>query len=164
MGKNIFFEPKEPFLLSEIFSELKQEGLTAQEALSLLCNLENKPTMSELNKGGKKLLFPENSNSWATNVLSWTNENVQISLRGLTIYYDDLYNKTEDKLIEIAAHLKESGLEVEINPLEISKIAEKFRLNEKNKTLIELSNKEKKIIDRDCGDIIEKYFSERTSN
>ena len=67
-------------------------------------------------------------------------------------------------MIEIAAHLKESGLEGEINPLEISKIAEKFRLNEKNKTLIELSNKEKKIIDRDCGDVIEKYFSEHTSN
>ena len=26
MGKNIFFEPKEPFLLSEIFSELKQKN------------------------------------------------------------------------------------------------------------------------------------------
>ena len=43
-------------------------------------------------------------------------------------------------------------------------IFNKFRLNEKNKTLIELSNKEKKIIDRDCGDVIEKYFSEHTSN
>ena len=79
---------------------------------------------------------------------SWTNENVQISLRGLTIYHDDLYNKTEDKLIEIAAHLKESGLEVEINPLEISKIAEQFKLNKKNKPPLELSNKEKKLIDR----------------
>ena len=161
LSRCFFYVIKHPY---QIFSELKQDGLTAQEALNLLCNLENKPTMSELNKDGKKLLFPENSNSWATNVSSWTNENVQISLRGLTVYYDDLYDKTEDKLIEIAAHLKESGLEVEINPLEISKIAEKFRLNEKNKPLIELSNKEKKMIDRDCGDIIEKYFSERTSN
>ena len=53
---------------------------------------------------------------------------------------------------------------MEINPLEISKIAEQFKSNEKNKTPLELSNKEKKLIDRDCGDIIEKYFSERTSN
>ena len=161
LSRCFFYVIKHPY---QLFSELKQEGLTAQAALNLLCNLENKPTMREVNKDGKKLLFPENSSSWSTNVSSWTNENVQISLRGLTIYHDDLYNKTEDKLIEIAAHLKESGLEVEINSLEISKIAEQFKSNEKNKTPLELSNKEKKLIDRDCGDIIEKYFSERTSN
>ena len=36
---------------------------------------------------------------------------------------------------------------------------------DKNKTFssAEISNKEKKIIDRECGDLIEKYFSERPS-
>ena len=38
----LFYVIKHPY---QIFSELKQEGLTAQAALSLLCNLENKPTM-----------------------------------------------------------------------------------------------------------------------
>ena len=47
--------------------------------------------------------------------------------------------------------------------MEISKIAENFQSDEKEKTVSEISNKEKKIIDRECGDLIEKYFSERPS-
>jgi hypothetical protein len=91
------------------------------------------------------------------------NENAQITLRGLTVFYDDLLYKTEDRLIEIAAHLKESGFGIDVDPMEISKIAENFQSDEKEKIVSEISNKEKKIIDRECGDLIEKYFSERPS-
>ena len=71
--------------------------------------------------------------------------------------------KIEDKLIEIAAHLKESGFGMEVNTMEISKIADSFQFNEKEKNTLKISNKEKKIIDRECGDLIEKFFSARPS-
>jgi hypothetical protein len=160
LSRCYFYIIKHPY---QIFAELKKDGLGAQQALNVLCNFENRPEIVEVNKGGQNLSLPENTNSWSINASSWTNENVQVSLRGLTLYYDDLINKTEDKVIEMAAHLKESGLEMELNPLELSKIADQFKSAQIENISIELSNKEKKIIDRECGDVIEKLFSERTS-
>ena len=118
----------------------------------------------EIYKNGKVLSCPENTSSWENNVLSWTNDNVQTSLRGLIIFYDDLLADTEDKLITIAAHLKEAGFEIELNPIEISKIAEKFESDQRNTIPIEISKNEKKLIDRDCGALIEKFFSKKTLN
>ena len=155
-----FYVLKHPY---QIFGELKNEGLETQAALNILCNFEDRPEMVKTENDGKQISCPENAKSWETNASSWTNENVQITLRGLTVYYDDLLYKTEDKLIEIAAHLKESGSGIEVNTMEISKIADSFRSNEKEKTILEVSNKEKKIIDRECGDLIEKFFSARPS-
>ncbi|MDA9655946.1 hypothetical protein N9T31_00805 [Alphaproteobacteria bacterium] len=155
-----FYVLKHPY---QIFNELKKEGLETQAALNILSNFEDKPEMVKIEKDGKQITCPENAKSWETNVLSWTNENVEISLRGLTVYYDDLLHKTEDKLIEIAAHLKESGSGIEVNTMEISKIANSFQSNEKENSTLEISNKEKKMIDRECGDLIEKFFSERPS-
>ena len=160
LSRCYFYIIKHPY---QIFAELKKDGLGTQQALNVLCNFENRPEIVEVNKGGQNLFLPENTNSWSINASSWTNENVQVSLRGLTLYYDDLINKTEDKVIEMAAHLKESGLEMELNPLELSKIADQFKSAQIENISIDLSNKEKKIIDRECGDVIEKLFSERTS-
>jgi hypothetical protein len=161
LTKCFFYILKHPY---QIFSELKQEGLTSQAALTLLCNLENKSAMIEIKKNGNTLSCPENSNSWENNVLSWTNDNVQSSLRGITFLYDDLLSNTEDILMMIAGHLKESGFAIEINPLEISNLADKFTFDARDNPSIEISNKEKKIIDRDCGSLIEKFFSEKKTN
>jgi len=161
LTKCFFYILKHPY---QIFSELKQEGLTSQAALTLLCNLENKSAMIEIKKNGNTLSCPENSNSWENNVLSWTNDNVQSSLRGITFLYDDLLSNTEDILMMIAGHLKESGFAIELNPLEISKLADKFTFDARDNPSIEISNKEKKIIDRDCGSLIEKFFSEKKTN
>jgi hypothetical protein len=153
-----FYVLKHPY---QIFHELKNEGFETQAALNILCNFENRSEIVKIEKDGNDLFCPENAKSWEINASSWMNENAQITLRGLTVYHDDLLYKTEDKLIEIAAHLKESGLGIDVNPMEISKIAESFQSDEKEKIVPEISNKEKKIIDRECGDLIEKYFSER---
>ena len=155
-----FYVLKHPY---QIFNELKSEGFETQAALNILCNYENRSKIVKIEKDGNEVSCPENAKSWETNVSSWTNENAQITLRGLTVYYDDLLYKTEDRLIEIAAHLKESGFGIDVNPMEISKIAENFQSDEKEKIVSEISNKEKKSIDRECGDLIEKYFSERPS-
>ena len=155
-----FYIIKHPY---QIFTELKREGLETQAALNILCNFEDRSQMVSIEKDGKILMCPENSKSWETNVSSWTNENAQKTLRGLTVYYDDLLNKTEDKLIEIAAHLKESGFGMELNAIEISKITDGFKSLKKGNNMMEISNKEKKIIDRECGDLIDKYFSGKSS-
>ena len=154
----LFYVIKHPY---QIFTEMKNEGLETQAALNILCNFEDRPSMFQIEKNSKLLSCPENSKSWQTNVSSWTNENAQISLRGLTIYYEDMLHKTEDKLIEIAAHLKESGFDMELSSIEISKIADDFKSHENDKIPIQISKKEKKIIDRECGDLIDKHFSDR---
>jgi hypothetical protein len=153
-----FYVIKHPY---QIFADLKNRGFQTQEALSILCNFEDRPDTVEIQRNNKKLFCPEITKSWTTNVLSWTNKNVQSSLRGLTLYDDDLLNKTEDKIIEIAAHLKESGIEIELNPLQLSKISHELDSTKTKNITPELSNKEKKIIDRECGELIEKFFSNR---
>ena len=158
LSRCFFYVIKHPY---QIFTEMKNEGLETQAALNILCNFEDRPSMFQIEKNSKLLSCPENSKSWQTNVSSWTNENAQISLRGLTIYYEDMLHKTEDKLIEIAAHLKESGFDMELSSIEISKIADDFKSHENDKISIQISKKEKKIIDRECGDLIDKHFSDR---
>ena len=123
LTKCLFYILKHPY---QIFSELKQEGLTSQAALNVLCNLENKPTMMEIHKNGKVLSCPENSSSWENNVLSWTNDNVQTSLRGLIIFYDDF--TWGSCILCYSESFTSRVVNCILNPLELSKIAENISI------------------------------------
>ena len=142
----------------KIFDDLRQSGYESNEIINLLCGLDDKPLQIHSEQNNKTKTCQEQRKSWAVNVSSWTNENVQNSLRGLIINFDDLLSNLEDKLIEIAGHLKESGIVININPQELNKLASTLQINNKHLNEIEISNKDKKIIDRDCGELIAKYF------
>ena len=47
--------------------------------------------------------------------VEWVDENVLSSFKGNIINYDDLYKNTEETLVNIIFHLKQSGLEIDIN-------------------------------------------------
>ena len=72
---------------------------------------ENDPNKKNLLKYN---LF-ENKESWNINSKSWLDENVLNTYRGKIFQYDDFYNNTEETLVEILFHLKQSGLDFEID-------------------------------------------------
>lgn len=156
LTKCFYYVIKHPY---QIFQDLKNEGKESGEAIRLICNLDNRVNIIELEKNGTRISCPENRKSWSVNVSSWTNQNVESSLRGLIIKYDDLFTRTEDLFFDIAGSMKEAGLLLDIKPLEISSLASSFNETKIDYSDIQISNKEKKIIDRECGETIEKFFS-----
>ena len=71
-----------------------------------------------------------------------------------------MINKKEEVLLDIAAHLKESGLDINFTSNNIADLAKSFNflLNNKNNHDL-ISKQDKKIIDRDCGEMLDKYFN-----
>lgn len=153
-----FFIFKHPY---EVFSNLKSSGMSSREALDILCNLDSRPNERFFIKNGNRINYEESRRSWAINFNSWMNPNTLSTLRGMPINLNKILENTEDKIFEIAAHLKESGLDIEINNSHIRQLKNSFDFfkQEKNKNP-NISNNEKKIIDRECGDIINEHFDE----
>tara|TARA_B100000035_G_scaffold311863_1_gene322172 strand:- start:2112 stop:3074 length:963 start_codon:yes stop_codon:yes gene_type:complete len=125
----------------QIYTKYKKENNSSQEALNFLNGYKE----NDLNK---KNLFKynllENKESWNINSKSWLDENVLNTYRGKIFQYDDFYNNTEETLVEILFHLKQSGLDFEIDYDLISRFIEN-NIMEKSE-LIEVSKNEEKIL------------------
>jgi len=89
----------------DIFKKLLK-SFDAQTSLALgkLLNLDQQPEIVD-----SQITIEEMQSDWATNVHSWTNENVVNTFRGLIIKYEDLINDPTDTLASIIFHLNESG-------------------------------------------------------
>ena len=101
---------------------------------------ENDPNKKNLLKYN---LF-ENKESWNINSKSWLDENVLNTYRGKIFQYDDFYNNTEETLVEILFHLKQSGLDFEIDYDLISIFIENNTMEKSEQ--IEVSKNEEKIL------------------
>ncbi len=99
----------------------------------------------------------ENRQNWSTNVKSWTNTNVISTFRGFILKEEDLASDPLQKLSEITSHLIQSGVDIELdysflqnyisdNPFEIKSLDE-----------FNFSKKELKILDRDIGEVANKF-------
>lgn len=124
----------------KLYSRYKYTGLNSQEALNNIINHFDDPRLNN----GKYFLY-ENRQNWQTNVNSWNDENVKNSYRGKTIKYEDLMNKTEETLIDVIYHIKQTGVNINVE----YKIIEDFLNNnqipfENNND--QFSNKEAKSI------------------
>ena len=124
----------------KLYSRYKSSGLNSQDALNKIINHFDDPRLNE-----EKYFLYENRQNWQTNVNSWNDENVKNSYRGKTIKYEDLVNQTEETLVDVIYHIKQTGVNINVE----HKIIEDF-LNA-NPIPIEnnydqLSNKEAKSI------------------
>ena len=99
----------------------------------------------------------ENRQNWSTNVSSWTNPNVISTFRGFILREEDLLSDPLQKLSEITSHLIQSGIDLKLdyqylqnyiseNPIKID-LLENFNF----------SKKELKILDRDIGEVADKF-------
>ncbi len=97
--------------------------------------------------------------SWATNVSSWTNQNVMNTFRGLIIKYENLMEDPVQSFAEVISHLIQSGMEIDVDYELID-----FYINENKEKFSgdlefseDISNQEKKKLSREFGEIIEKF-------
>lgn len=94
----------------------------------------------------KNITFLENKQSWAINLKSWSTYNVISSYRGKLIKYEDIINDTENTLVEIIYHLKQSGMNIDINFEIIADFVAKNPIFQNS--FEEPSNQEKKLLSR----------------
>ncbi len=97
--------------------------------------------------------------SWATNVSSWTNQNVMNTFRGLIIKYENLMEDPVQSFAEVISHLIQSGMEIDVDYELID-----FYINEHKEKFSgdlefseDISNQEKKKLSREFGEIIDKF-------
>lgn len=86
------------------------QGASHQEGLNHLAGEVNNTNLDSY-----KYKLYENRQSWSINSKSWLDENVQNTFRGKVINFIDLTKNPEDVLTQIIYHLKQSGLDLNVN-------------------------------------------------
>ena len=138
-----------------IFVDLSRKDISKDEAVNAVLHLDGRNPFVKMGK----YLIEENTQSWETNVNSWTNENVLNTFNGLLIKYENLYEEGIQIFAEFIAHLNMSGLNIK---LDYEKIQE-FISNQKDcppfmpSPPVEISNNTKKLFYRQSEDTAKKF-------
>ena len=131
-----------------IYSDLKRDLNDRHQALNILCNLDQRLNEKKLNE---KFIYEENRQSWSTFVTSWEDYNVNSTFRGMSIKYESLISDPETVLPQIIAHLVESSINIDLNYDLIDKFISENKNAFKSDNPVDLSQNEKKILDRELG-------------
>ena len=111
--KSYVYVIRNPF---QLYLRYKSLNSNSQEALNKINQVQEKSLNPKDDIGiVDKILIDENRQSWPINVKSWVDENVISAYRGKVIRYEDLRESKYDMLIEILFHLKQSGLDIDLN-------------------------------------------------
>ena len=97
-----------------------------------------------------------NKQGWHTHTLSWTDTNVMNSLNGKLILKQDLDDNTFESLSSIILHLIQSGLKIKMDYSIIEEFVSQNPIA-KNKFEINISQKEKKFLDKYINKILSSY-------
>lgn len=124
-----------------IYASLRDKYQNQQQALNELFNFENNLVSSQ--KKINKYQILENRQSWSVHANSWLDPNVLSSYNGIKIGINELINDPVDALTRLIFHIKQAGLEIEVDYEAIEEYCVKNKLNTPN---LEISNKEKKLI------------------
>ena len=137
----------------DIYQFLKTKNNDDQEiARNIFLNLDGQSIEQKI----KNTSFDLSIKGWHTNTLSWTDANVLNSLKGKIISKKELYENTYEVLSSIILHLIQSGVGIELN----YDLIDNFVKNNPFKILTnsnELSQKEKKFLNKYVYDIIDMY-------
>mgnify|MGYP001404622615 CR=1 FL=1 len=137
----------------ELFSKYKSRS-SGEEALNQLCNFTNDKKISSNTENLYKI--EQNIQSWNINAKSWLDDNVLSTYRGKLILYEDLKLNTEETLISSLYHLKQQGIDFEVNFELVKKFIKENSFETEN--INSISNKEKKMVDNNLDySLIEKY-------
>ena len=123
-----------------LYSRYRLQNYTHQESLNLISGLDEKIDLSS----NTNPYVLENRQSWSVNTKSWTDENVQNTYRGKIIKHEEMLNSPNDVLVSVVYHLKQAGLNTDVDFDLIDKFVENNKLNENLN--FELSNQEAKQI------------------
>lgn len=123
-----------------IFRELKQ--LNNQSAVLEILNRDNQARVSKL----KNLNFEIHTKGWHTFNYSWANNTVINTFSGLIVRIEDLAKNTEDELIRVLFHLRQSGIDFNIDYQIIRDFIKNNPLIVNEHSKVDLSNKDIKAL------------------
>ena len=153
LSKTFIYLVKNPI---ETYLFLKEKKFNGDQdlALNYFLNLDQRP--HQLNY--KDTNIDINIRSWLTNLLSWSDENVKETFRGIIIKYEDLMKNSSEQFRDIIAHLVQCDLLDKINYSQIDKYIESHNFEYNNKLKSELSGKEKKFLSRELDKNDSSYY------
>ena len=131
-----------------LFSKYKDVYGSAEGAYDELFNFNKKEILTSAQEGQRYQIY-ENRTNINTHFESWTDPNVISTYRGKILDYNKLFNEKEDILLEVLYHLKQFGLDMEINIKDIKNFLEtqNFNLPMQNS----LSQNEKKFLNKNIN-------------
>ena len=131
-----------------LFSKYKDVYGSAEGAYDELFNFNKKEILTSAHEGLRYQIY-ENRTNINTHFESWTDPNVISTYRGKILDYNKLFNEKEDTLLEVLYHLKQFGLDMEININDIKNFLEthNFNLPIQNS----LSQNEKKFLNKNIN-------------
>ena len=153
--KNFFIHPNITFCYfyiinspEELFLRYKNKYGSAEASYDELFNFNDKQYLSADQKDQEFKVY-ENRKNINVNIKSWSDENVLSTYKGKIISYERLLGNTQDVLLEILYHLKQFGMNIDINLEDIKSFVTNNRI-EKN---IDgnLSNNEKKFLEKNLN-------------
>ena len=131
-----------------LFSKYKDVYGSAEGAYDELFNFNKKEILTSAHESQRYQIY-ENRTNINTHFESWTDPNVISTYRGKILDYNKLFNEKEDILLEVLYHLKQFGLDMEINIKDIKNFLEtqNFNLPMQNS----LSQNEKKFLNKNIN-------------
>ena len=150
----LFFILNNPKIL---FQRYKKELSSSQAAMNQILNYDQKHYEIELNISSQEYKFYENRQSWNIHARSWNDPNVQSAFRGKIIKYEDFMNKPEETFSSVLFHMKQHGLEIDINHDLVDEFI-KSNFNEGPSKYESISNQERKTLLRDIDKNILEQF------
>lgn len=136
---------------ARLFYKYKQNYNSSEAAFDEIFNLGNRFYQNS-NQSNNNLKVLENRTNLNTHVKSWTNSNVINTYKGKVISYEKLVHETEEVLIEIIYHLKQYGMNLEVNLDDIKYFISNNIIE--NDLSPELSKKERKFLDKNLDTTI----------
>lgn len=128
----------------DLFKKYKSIYKTSESAYDELLNLNQKEYLPSYQKNLKYEIY-ENRTNINTHFKSWSDSNVMSTFRGKIIDYERFDNDKENMLLEILYHLKQYGLEINIQPDDIKEFLSHHQ-NDEILTTSPLSRSEQKFL------------------
>ncbi len=160
-NNNYFIYPNTTFCYFYIFKDpeslfLKYKDVygSAEGAYDELFNFNHRELLAS-NDIKLKYQIYENRTNINTHFKSWSDPNVLSTYRGKIIDFYKFYDSKEDILLEILYHLKQFGLDIQINIKDIKNFLEIYSVElPKRETL---SQNEKKFLDKNINNIFNTF-------
>ena len=153
--RNFFIHPNITFCYfyiinspEKLFLRYKNKYGLAEAAYDELFNFNDNQYLSTDQKDQEFKVY-ENRKNINVNIKSWSDENVLSTYKGKIISYERLLGNTQDVLLEILYHLKQFGMNIEINLEDIKSFVMNNRIEENIDG--NLSNNEKKFLEKNLN-------------
>ena len=129
----------------ELLIRYKNKHNSPEAYYDELFNFTNQQYLSK-DQESQKFKVYENRNNFNINVSSWTDENVISTYKGKIILYEKLLDDTQDALLEILYHLKQYGMNINININDINDFISAYKIDKNIQGT--LSNSDKKFLNK----------------